>query len=87
MCFLLCTGECNPKFLVLYRYKMTINVNNQPQSVPEHSTIEKVVEQLDISATGIAIAINNEIVSKNNWNTTVLKEKDQVVIIKATQGG
>ena len=66
---------------------MTINVNNQPQSVSEHITLKEVVAQLNIVSTGIAIAINNEIISKDSWSTTNLNEQDQVIIIKATQGG
>ncbi|MEW7280718.1 sulfur carrier protein ThiS [Aquimarina sp. 2201CG1-2-11] len=66
---------------------MTINVNNQPHSVSESITLTEVVAQLNIISAGIAIAINNEIISKDRWNATNLKEQDQVIIIKATQGG
>ncbi len=66
---------------------MTINVNNQSQSILENSSISTLLEQLNIISNGIAIAINNEVISKEQWSTTNLQEEDQVTIIQATQGG
>ncbi|PKV48418.1 sulfur carrier protein ThiS [Aquimarina sp. MAR_2010_214] len=66
---------------------MTVNVNNQSQAILENSSIKKLLEQLDIVPNGIAIAINNEVVSKEKWEQTTLQNDDDVVIIKATQGG
>ncbi len=66
---------------------MTINVNNQSQSISEDSSIEKLLAQLQISTNGIAVAVNNEVISKENWRQLTLKEKDEVTIIQATQGG
>jgi sulfur carrier protein len=36
---------------------------------------------------GLAVAVNNSIVSKEQWNSTPLKENDKILIIRATQGG
>lgn len=66
---------------------MTINVNNQPQSISENSSVEHLLEQLNVVANGIAVAINNEIVSRETWKKTFLQQEDQVTIIQATQGG
>ncbi len=66
---------------------MTINVNNRAQSISENSTVEKLLQQLNIASNGIAVAINNEIVSKEKWNDTILNNNDQLTIIQATQGG
>ncbi|WP_299435153.1 sulfur carrier protein ThiS [uncultured Aquimarina sp.] len=66
---------------------MTINVNNQIYSISENCSIEKLLEQLGIVTNGIAIAINNEIITKENWNQKVVREHDIVTIIQATQGG
>ncbi len=66
---------------------MTINVNNQSQSISENSSIAILLEQIHITPNGIAIAINNEIISKEKWDQVILNAEDQVTIIKATQGG
>lgn len=36
---------------------------------------------------GIAIAVNQQVISKSQWDDFKLKENDEVLIIKATQGG
>lgn len=66
---------------------MTINVNNQEQTIPGNSSIASLLEQLSIAKDGIAIAINNEVVTKKEWSQTLIKVGDNVTIIQATQGG
>ncbi|MGK6343150.1 sulfur carrier protein ThiS [Chryseobacterium sp. DT-3] len=36
---------------------------------------------------GIAVALNNRIIPLSAWAETILKDKDSVLIITATQGG
>ncbi|MFD2563259.1 MULTISPECIES: sulfur carrier protein ThiS [Aquimarina] len=66
---------------------MTINVNNQEQIVSENSSIISLLEQLGVSKEGIAIAINNEIITKSRWSQTLIQVQDNITIIQATQGG
>ena len=40
-----------------------------------------------IKTDGIAIAINQNVIPKSEWKKTLLKKIDQLLIIKATQGG
>jgi sulfur carrier protein len=39
------------------------------------------------SATGIAVAVNGEVVPKGAWTTTPLGEQDRVEVLGAAQGG
>lgn len=36
---------------------------------------------------GIAVALNNSIIPQPSWPETLLKDKDSILIITATQGG
>lgn len=36
---------------------------------------------------GIAVAINDEILPKSNWESYFVRENDNILIITATQGG
>ena len=36
---------------------------------------------------GIAVAINNTVIPKSNWNSHLLTDSDTILIISATQGG
>ena len=66
---------------------INIKINDSPHQLEESSSIETVLNKLSITSHGIAIAINQTIITKSDWNTQLLKEEDEVLIIKATQGG
>lgn len=66
---------------------ITIKVNDKNKKVFQDSTVGQLVEQLNIQTNGIAIAVNNNVVAKTNWNTSTLSENDTILIIKSTQGG
>lgn len=66
---------------------MIITVNHKSHEVETSTTLEQLVQQLEIQTRGIAVAINDQIMPKSEWNNTLLNEKDKVLIITATQGG
>lgn len=66
---------------------ITIYVNNSSREVRPNTTVSEILSQLDILSNGIAIAINENIILKGEWNSTVVNSNDNILIIKATQGG
>ena len=44
-------------------------------------------QEQNLPATGIAIAVNNRMVPRAEWNSYVLNEGDNILIIKAVCGG
>ncbi|MEP2057467.1 MAG: sulfur carrier protein ThiS [Maribacter litoralis] len=64
-----------------------IKVNDAPKKITETTTLEEIIKELDISVNGIAVAVNENIVSKVTWGNKTLTENDEVLIIRATQGG
>lgn len=66
---------------------MYIKVNNETQEITANTSVQQLVEQLQISTNGIAIAINSTVVKKIDWTSTFLKNQDDLLIIKSTQGG
>lgn len=67
---------------------MTIYINGNLQSVDDNATLSLLVEQqLSNNTKGIAVAVNQTVIAKSNWEKYTLKENDKILIIKATQGG
>lgn len=66
---------------------MHILVNDQAHTVKNPLDLKSLLEQINVSEKGIAVALNQSIVQKQEWPNTQLKNDDQVLIIKATQGG
>lgn len=51
-------------------------------------TLSGLLANKEISShRGLAVAVNQEVVPKSRWDDFKLKENDDILIIKATQGG
>lgn len=67
---------------------MEVYLNNQPVIIPDNFLLKSLLEQCGIAETkGIAVAVNNSVKPRSNWNTCKLQHKDNIIIIHATQGG
>ncbi len=67
---------------------MTISVNNRTQDIPDCATVQQALEAMGIKAfNGMAVAIDNTIVKKENWPVYYLQPNDALVLIRASQGG
>ncbi|SFJ40341.1 sulfur carrier protein ThiS [Olleya namhaensis] len=66
---------------------INIKVNNTTYQFQSTVTLDQIINQLDISVNGIAVAINQSIITKSDWISTTPNDGDALLIIKATQGG
>ena len=68
---------------------MELKINNQTKQFATDSLTVQALLDLEIpkKQNGIALAINNTVIPKSNWNTHLIKETDDILIISATQGG
>jgi len=67
---------------------MEIRINQQLTEIPEHFSVEQLLSSLFAdSGKGIAVAINQAIIPKTEWPIHILNPKDNIILIKATQGG
>lgn len=67
---------------------MKITVNQIAYVLDDACSVEQLLTiVLQKEAKGIAVAVNQSIVSKSDWFSLQLQEGDRVLLIKATQGG
>jgi len=67
---------------------MEVTINNQNYLLNDACSIEQMLAAVISTETnGLAIAVNQTIIPKADWATHVLNPADQVILIKATQGG
>ncbi|MBO4738850.1 MAG: sulfur carrier protein ThiS [Bacteroidales bacterium] len=67
---------------------MNITINKNIVQVKENSTLKEVIVASGInSQLGMAVAVNNEVITKSKWDTFCLKENDNIVVINAVCGG
>ena len=68
---------------------MNIQLNGEPLQIEEGVTLDRVVEiaGADPSRRGVAVALAGEVVPRSEWSVTRVKEKDDVEVVTAIQGG
>lgn len=66
---------------------MKIQVNNKEVEIFPDSTLVQLTEQLQLPTQGVAIAVNNKMIPRTEWELFTLHENDRLVIIKAACGG
>ncbi len=56
-------------------------------NVDEGATLQTLIESQGINTKGIAIAVNNKIISRDKWSLTTLEDGAKIMVIQATYGG
>jgi sulfur carrier protein len=64
-----------------------VRLNGEPRELPDGSTIARAVAELTTAPTGVAAAVNGDVVPRGSWARTVLRDGDQVEVVMAVQGG
>lgn len=68
-----------------------VSVNGDPREVAPGTTVGQVVAEITglpaETVTGVAAALNGEIVPRGTWPAAALTEGDQVEVVTAVQGG
>ena len=66
---------------------MKIYINQKEIETRDSISIKELLGMQQISIEGTAIAIDNKLVPKNEWNDRILTEGNKITIIRATFGG
>lgn len=65
---------------------MQVLLNNQEVQT-QAQNISELLSELGYRAEGVAVAVDNQIVSRSTWSETVLREGCRITVIKAACGG
>ena len=67
---------------------MKILLNDENYEIAENSSLTMLFQKLGKEdLRGWAVAVNGNIISKNDFERIFLCEEDRVILIQATQGG
>tara|TARA_Y100000588_G_scaffold344560_1_gene390944 strand:- start:123 stop:326 length:204 start_codon:yes stop_codon:yes gene_type:complete len=67
---------------------LNITVNDEIREVSDDCDLDQALSDLGILSTnGCAVALNEEVIPRENWVTRKLSSGDRVLIVQATQGG
>jgi sulfur carrier protein len=62
-------------------------VNGAPDELPDGCTVAQVVAMRARTDQGVAVAVNDQVVTKGAWSQVTLADGDRVEILTAVQGG
>lgn len=88
---IICTS-CSPNFKRFavrgaFFVMMTITINGKEAEVADSLTLAELVATQKLPERGVAVAVDNKLVQRNVWQSTMLHQNAKVVIIKAACGG
>jgi sulfur carrier protein len=66
---------------------MTVIVNGEPHEFPDGITVASVIAMVTKATTGVAAALNDEVVRRAEWTTTPVRDTDRIEVLTAVQGG
>ena len=66
---------------------MKATINGETRELPEGITVKALLETLGAVQSGIAVARNDRVVRRAEYETQVLDEGDTIEIIRAVAGG
>lgn len=66
---------------------MKIYINQKEIEVQDNISVKELLDMQQLAIEGTAIAIDNKLVPKNEWNDRILTDGNKITIIRATFGG
>ena len=66
---------------------LQVKLNGEPRELPDASTVAQAVAALTAAPSGVAAAVNGDVIPRGSWTTTMLHDGDQVEVVTAVQGG
>jgi sulfur carrier protein len=64
-----------------------IIINGEPSDVTPNITVAALLEELEVPARGVAVAVDAEVVPRGAWETFAVVDGARVEVLIAVQGG
>ena len=64
-----------------------IELNGEPRRVPARHTLAALVDTLSLTGQALALAVNRDVVPRQQWPQRELQPRDKVDIVRAIGGG
>jgi len=64
-----------------------VKLNGDPRDLPDGTTVAQAVAELTALGTGVAAAVNGDVIPRGSWAVTLLRAGDQIEVVTAVQGG
>lgn len=66
---------------------MTITINGEIKELESEVNLGRLLELFSLPSQRVAVELNRQVVRKNDWNVTIVKEDDRIEIVHFVGGG
>jgi sulfur carrier protein len=66
---------------------MTIQLNGEKHEIPQPLTVSALLERLEIDARRVAVELNLTVVRKALYDSSIVKDGDEVEVVNFVGGG
>lgn len=66
---------------------ITIVINDQSHQVASALNLQQIIHQFELPEMGCVFAINNNVVPRSEWASTLLSQGDSISLFQAIAGG
>ncbi len=66
---------------------MKVLFNKQTIEIAVNTTLAQMLQKQGVEGEHIAVAINQVIIKRTNWEETILNDGDKILVIGAVKGG
>ncbi|CDH05050.1 C-terminally thiocarboxylated form is intermediate sulfur donor in thiazole formation; part of ThiF/ThiS complex; complexes with ThiG also [Xenorhabdus bovienii str. oregonense] len=66
---------------------MNIIVNDQPITLSTSMTVQQLLKHVQRTQSGTALAINQTIIPRSEWNSHQINDGDNILLFQAIAGG
>lgn len=78
---------CQTHGLLNYGISLHLIINGQEREIKDIKSLAELVRELDISVPHFAVAVNSQVISKSEYDSTVIRDGDNIEIVHAVGGG
>jgi len=66
---------------------INLTVNGEPHEIHGASTLAELLHLLNVPPENLVVELNEEVLQHENYENTVLKEGDQIELVRMVGGG
>lgn len=67
--------------------RITIQLNQTPTTLERPMTLAQMLDELSIPPRGVALAMNQTVVPRTQWDSTAINDQDRIQLFQAIAGG
>ncbi|HIZ88331.1 MAG: sulfur carrier protein ThiS [Candidatus Mucispirillum faecigallinarum] len=66
---------------------MNVKINGENHTFNDNITLENIIKELNITINSIVAEVNGQVITKEKFSNTVIKDNDVIELIKFVGGG